>query len=164
MAWNADATHMPYAMHSEYLRRLFLRNDLTAGRYEVDGRPVVLSDIRAPLFLIGTTHDHVAPWRSVYKAGLYTLVDTTFLLAKGGHNTGIVSEPGHARRSYQVLARGRDAPHVDPDAWLAQAARREGSWWREWQAWLAAHSGAPAALPAMGTSLGEAPGEYVLQR
>jgi polyhydroxyalkanoate synthase len=164
MAWNADATRMPYAMHSEYLRRLFLRNDLTAGRYEVDGRPVVLSDIRAPLFAVGTTRDHVAPWRSAYKVDLYTHVDTTFLLASGGHNAGIVSEPGHDGRSYQVATRGRDVPHVDAEAWLAQTPRREGSWWPEWQQWLARHSGAPAAPPPMGAALGEAPGDYVLQR
>jgi polyhydroxyalkanoate synthase len=164
MAWNADATRMPYAMHSEYLRRLFLRNDLTAGRYEVDGRPVVLSDIRAPLFAVGTTRDHVAPWRSAYKVDLYTHVDTTFLLASGGHNAGIVSEPGHDGRSYQVATRGRDVPHVDAEAWLAQTPRREGSWWPEWQQWLAQRSGTPAAPPSMGAALGEAPGEYVLQR
>ena len=164
MAWNADATRMPYAMHSEYLRRLFLRNDLTAGRYEVDGRPVVLSDIRAPLFAVGTTRDHVAPWRSAYKVDLYTHVDTTFLLASGGHNAGIVSEPGHDGRSYQVATRGRDVPHVDAEAWLAQTPRREGSWWPEWQQWLAQRSGTPAAPPPMGAALGEAPGDYVLQR
>jgi polyhydroxyalkanoate synthase len=164
MAWNADATRMPYAMHSEYLRRLFLRNDLTAGRYEVDGRPVVLSDIRAPLFAVGTTRDHVAPWRSAYKVDLYTHVDTTFLLASGGHNAGIVSEPGHDGRSYQVATRGRDVPHVDAEAWLAQTPRREGSWWPEWQQWLAQRSGTPAAPPPIGAALGEAPGEYVLQR
>ncbi|HJS37133.1 MAG TPA: alpha/beta fold hydrolase [Burkholderiales bacterium] len=164
MAWNADSTRMPYAMHSEYLRSLFLRNDLTAGRYEVQGRPVALSDIDAPLFAVGTTRDHVAPWRSVYKVDLYTHVDTTFLLASGGHNAGIVSEPGHPGRSYQVASRGRDEPHVDADAWHAQTPRREGSWWPEWQGWLARHSGAPGAPPAMGNGLGEAPGEYVLQR
>jgi poly[(R)-3-hydroxyalkanoate] polymerase subunit PhaC len=164
MAWNADATRMPYAMHSEYLRRLFLRNDLTAGRYDVDGRPVALSDIRAPLFAVGTTRDHVAPWRSVYKAGLYTDADITFLLASGGHNAGIVSEPGRDGRSYQVATRRRDQPHLDPEAWSALTPRREGSWWPEWQGWLARHSGAPAAPPPMGAALGEAPGEYVLQR
>jgi poly[(R)-3-hydroxyalkanoate] polymerase subunit PhaC len=163
MAWNADATRMPYAMHSEYLRRLFLRNDLTAGRYEVDGRPVALSDIRAPLFAVGTTRDHVAPWHSVYKVGLFTDVDTTFLLTSGGHNAGIVSEPGHEGRSYQASTRGRDEPHLDPEAWAAQAPRREGSWWPEWQGWLARHSGAPAAPPGMGAALADAPGEYVLQ-
>ena len=163
MAWNADSTRMPYAMHSEYLRSLFLRNDLTAGRYGVEGRPVALSDIDAPLFAVGTTRDHVAPWRSVYKVDLYTHVDTTFLLTSGGHNAGIVSEPGHTGRSYQVATRGRDEPHMDAEAWHAQTPRREGSWWPAWQGWLAQHSGATAALPALGTALGDAPGEYVLQ-
>jgi polyhydroxyalkanoate synthase len=164
MAWNTDATRMPYAMHSEYLRRLFLRNDLAAGRYEVDGRPVALTDIRAPLFAVGTTRDHVAPWRSVYKVNLFTDSAVTFLLTTGGHNAGIASEPGHAGRSYQVMARLHDEPYVDPDAWVAQAPRHEGSWWPEWQLWLARHSSAPLAPPAMGNALGEAPGEYVLQR
>ena len=164
MAWNADATRMPYAMHSEYLRRLFLRNDLSAGRYEVQGRPVALTDIHAPLFAVGTTHDHVAPWRSVYKVNLFTDSAVTFLLTTGGHNAGIVSEPGHAGRHYQVMARMHDEPYVDPDAWVAQAPRHEGSWWPEWQLWLARHSSAPGVPPALGKALGEAPGEYVLQR
>jgi len=165
MAWNADATRMPYAMHSEYLRRLFLRNDLTAGRYEVDGRPVALTDIRVPLFAVGTTRDHVAPWRSVYKIGLNTDIDITFLLASGGHNAGIVSEPGRDGRSYQLSTRQHGEPYLDPDAWAAQTPRREGSWWPEWQRWLAQHSGAQdAPPPAMGAALCEAPGEYVLQR
>ena len=64
MAWNANLTRMPCRMHSEYLRRLFLRNELAQGRYEVDGRPVAVSDIRAPVFMVGTTGDHVAPWRA----------------------------------------------------------------------------------------------------
>ncbi|HEX7250555.1 MAG TPA: alpha/beta fold hydrolase, partial [Burkholderiales bacterium] len=164
MAWNADATRMPYAMHSEYLRSLFLRNDLSAGRYEVEGRPVALADIGAPLFAVGTTRDHVAPWRSVYKAALYTDSDMTFLLTTGGHNAGIVSEPGRAGRHYQVMAKLHDEPYMDPDAWMAQAPRHEGSWWPEWQLWLARHSSAPLAPPAMGKPLGDAPGEYVLQR
>jgi len=164
MAWNADSTRMPYAMHSEYLRHLFLRNDLSAGRYEVDGRPVALTDIHAPLFAVGTTRDHVAPWRSVYKVNLFTDSEVTFLLTTGGHNAGIVSEPGHEARSYQVAARMHDEPYVDPDAWVAQAPHHEGSWWPEWQLWLARHSSAPAAPPETGKALGVAPGEYVLQR
>src|ERR1700730_6816503 len=88
MAWNADLTRMPFRMHSEYLRRLFLRNDLATGRYVVDDRPVWFGDIRVPCFAVGTVTDHVAPWRSVYKIHLQECREVTFVLTSGGHNTG----------------------------------------------------------------------------
>jgi poly(3-hydroxyalkanoate) synthetase len=67
MAWNAEFTRMPYRMHSEYLHRLFLNNDLAAGRYTVDGHPLAILNLRAPIVAVGTERDHVAPWKSVYK-------------------------------------------------------------------------------------------------
>ncbi|WP_419914763.1 PHA/PHB synthase family protein [Hoeflea sp.] len=167
MAWNADTTRMPYRMHSEYLRRLFLDNDLAEGHYKVGGRPVTISDIRAPVFAVGTERDHVAPWRSVYKLNLLTDTEVTFVLTSGGHNAGIVSEPGHAHRHYRVATRDHDGLYVDPDAWVAANEPKDGSWWPELTAWLKAHSGAPVPPPAMGApqagyqSLGDAPGTYV---
>jgi polyhydroxyalkanoate synthase len=168
MAWNADATRMPYRMHSEYLRRLFLNNDLAAGRYMVADKPVALTDIRAPIFTVGTVRDHVAPWRSTYKINFLTDTDVTYLLTTGGHNAGIVSEPGHDHRGFQVMTRKADDRYIDPDAFLAQAPQKQGSWWPEWIAWLATQSGEPVDPPAMGAaayaSLGDAPGTYVLQQ
>jgi polyhydroxyalkanoate synthase len=168
MAWNADATRMPYRMHIDYLRGLFLHNDLAEGRYRADGKAIAVDDIRVPIFAVGTETDHVAPWRSVYKINLLADTDTTFVLTTGGHNAGIVTEPGHPGRAYRIATKGAHDPFVDADSWEATAPRRDGSWWTEWFAWLAAHSSAAAAPPPMGSPerglpvLGDAPGTYVL--
>jgi polyhydroxyalkanoate synthase len=170
MAWNADGTRLPYRMQSESLHRLFLRNDLFEGRYRAAGRPVSLGDIRVPVFMVGTVRDHVAPWRSVYKLNLVAETELTFLLTSGGHNAGIISEPGHRGRSFQVATRPAGAPYLDPGQWAAQTPRHEGSWWPAWQAWLARHSSGREQPPAMGAPargyppLDDAPGTYVLQR
>lgn len=114
MAWKADATRLPYRMHSEHLRQLFLNNDL-AGRYVVEGRPISLSDIHTPMFVVGTIRDHVAPWKSTYKIHFQVDADVTYLLTSGGHNTGIVAPPGEQGRSYQVKSKLAVAPYVGPD-------------------------------------------------
>lgn len=170
MAWNADATRMPARMHSQYLRRLFLNDDLSEGRYPVGGRPVSLSDIDTPIFCVATTQDHVAPWRSVFKLHYLTPAEITFVLTSGGHNAGIVSEPGRPRRHFQILRRAADANYVAPDAWLESAPRQEGSWWTAWLDWLQARSGKPVPPPASGAPergypvVADAPGEYVRQK
>jgi polyhydroxyalkanoate synthase len=163
MAWNADATRMPYRMHSEYLRHLFLNNDFAEGRYLVDGRPVALSDIRVPILAVGTEWDHVAPWRSTYKIHLLTDTEVRYLLTSGGHNMGIVSEVGAENRHYRALTRPADGRYVDPESWVDAAPLQAGSWWPELSRWLADRSGEPVAPPAMGASLGDAPGTYVLE-
>jgi polyhydroxyalkanoate synthase len=169
MAWNADATRMPYRMHSEYLRKLFLDNDLAEERFTVAGKPVALTDIRVPIFAVGTVSDHVAPWHSTYKINFQTDTEVTFLLTTGGHNAGIVSEPGHAGRSFQVMTRKPDDRYSGPDTFLAQAPRKAGSWWPDWVAWLAARSDAPVAPPPTGAPaagyapLVDSPGTYVLE-
>jgi polyhydroxyalkanoate synthase len=169
MAWNADATRMPYHMHAEYLRRLFLHNDLAEGRYRVGNRPVALTDIRTPIFAVGTTWDHVAPWRSTYKIHLQTDTDVTYLLTTGGHNAGIVSEPDHSGRSFQVATKHATDKYEDPETWQTVAPRQDGSWWPAWEKWLAGQSSGRGEPPPVGAPkrgypvLGEAPGTYVLQ-
>jgi len=170
MAWNADATRMPARMHSEYLRKLFLRNELAEGRYEVDGKPAALTDIRAPVFGVATQTDHVAPWRSVYKLHLILDTDVTFVLTSGGHNAGIVSEPGRKNRSYRIATKTEKDLYLNPDDWVNGAASEDGSWWPAWTQWLAQHSGQRVAPPPMGDPASrlhpvtKAPGTYVLMK
>ncbi|GAB4556305.1 MAG: alpha/beta fold hydrolase [Rhizobacter sp.] len=164
MAWNADVTRMPAVMHSEYLRRCYLGNEIAEGRFPVEGRPVTLTDIRQPMFVVGTEKDHVSPWKSVYKIHRLTDTDICFVLTNGGHNAGIVSEPGHANRHYAMHTRSADDPVLPPNLWVASAPRTEGSWWPAWHDWLLAQGSGrtvKARTPAPGDVLCDAPGEYV---
>ena len=167
MAWNADATRLPYRMHSEYLRRLYLNNELAAGHFRTDDKAVALTDIRAPIFAIGTVRDHVAPWRSTYKIIQQTDTDVSYLLTSGGHNAGIISEPGHLHHSYQMMTRRASDRYIDPDIFQRETQTKTGSWWPEWSNWLKNYSGEPTSPPAMGLPgqppLCAAPGTYVLQ-
>ncbi|HQT45633.1 MAG: poly-beta-hydroxybutyrate polymerase [Acidocella sp. 20-63-7] len=170
MSWNTDATRMPFRMHSEYLHWLFENNDLAEGRFIASGRKISLADIHVPFFVIGTETDHIAPWRSVYKLQLLNSGDFTFVLTSGGHNAGVVSEPGHRHRHYALLHRPAGGLYVAPEEWSGEANYQEGSWWPAWTGWLAAQSGAPVAPPEMGAPgagfvpLEAAPGQYILQR
>lgn len=168
MAWNADTTRMPFAMQSQYLRRLFLGNDLAQGRFEVDGNPVHVEDITAPVFALGTMTDHVAPWRSVFKVTRMFESDVTFVLTSGGHNAGVISEPGNNRRSFQVLDLKHGGVHPNPGSWSAEVKKISGSWWPAWTDWLAQHSGPQTTLPPARSQdhppLCPAPGTYVHQK
>lgn len=168
MAWNADGTRMPYAMHSQYLRHLFLNDDLAEGRYRVDGRTVSLMSLRQPMFVVSTERDHVAPWRSVHKIHLLTGAPIRFILTSGGHNAGIISEPGGRKRRFHQLDRPLDGPTFAPEEWLCRAELHQGSWWMAWLEWLDELSGTPVAPPTMGGTdpapLYDAPGRYVHER
>jgi polyhydroxyalkanoate synthase len=169
LAWNLDATRMPYRMQTEYLHRLFLNNDLFAGRWKVNGRTVSLGDIRLPIFAVATESDHVAPWQSVYKIKLIGDPDVTFVLTSGGHNAGIVSEPGHRNRHFRVARRDAGSNYVDPEQWYLTNPSQDGSWWPAWAQWLEQHDSGRGAVPSMGAArkgyppIGSAPGQYVLE-
>ncbi|MEZ5649324.1 MAG: alpha/beta fold hydrolase [Burkholderiaceae bacterium] len=171
MAWNADGTRMPWRMHSEYLYRLYLDNELATNEFPVEGRLIRLSDIRVPMFIVGTETDHVAPWKSVYKTdNLVRSDDFTFLLTSGGHNAGIVCGPVHPKRRFRIRTRRLVDPHLAPDDWLAAAELRQGAWWPTWQQWLVEHTNGETKPPAMGSPakgyaiVDDAPGQYVRQR
>ena len=166
LAWNADATRMSYKMHSEYLEKLYLHNDFIEGRFAVEGKRVAPESIKLPVFAVSTEEDHVAPWQSVYKIHLIApCEDITFVLTSGGHNAGIVSEPGHKGRSYHIHKTASGEPYLAPDRWLEVAQPKEGSWWLDWHDWLVERSDKEkiSSLP-VGKGLCAAPGTYVLQK
>ena len=178
MAWNADATRMPAAMHSEYLRGFYLENAFANGHWIVEGRPVSFTDVRVPVFAVGTEKDHVAPWRSVYKLRRLADTEVTFALTNGGHNGGIVSEPGHPRRRHRVATHQDLDRFESPDAWMERAPVIGDSWWESWRNWLMTRGSRSEVEPrqplraryplnnqvADKGALPEAPGRYVLMR
>jgi len=167
MAWNEDGTRLPYKMHTEYLQNCYMENNLAEARYEFDGSPICIGDITVPGFVLGTVTDHVAPWKSVYKALRLMNNELTFALTTGGHNAGIVSGPEHPRRKHQIATRAPGDLYCDPDRWAESTELVEGSWWPAWNDWLDWHTSGKSAPPAMGNAaaglvaLRAAPGEFV---
>ncbi|MCZ6831929.1 MAG: alpha/beta fold hydrolase, partial [Gammaproteobacteria bacterium] len=167
MSWNADGTRMPYLMHTEYLRQLYLENQLSRNKFKIGGRAISLSDIRVPLFVLGTETDHVAPWQSVYKFHHLTQGELTFALTSGGHNAGVISGPEHPRRRYRIHTRLSGDKYIDPDTWLEDMDVNPGSWWPVWDKWIDQRTTTQVKPPTMGASrkgykpLRDAPGEYV---
>jgi polyhydroxyalkanoate synthase subunit PhaC len=167
--WNSDATRIPRAAHSYYLRQMYVENNLAKpDALEIDGVPIDLGRITLDTYCVATSEDHIAPWRSVYAMTRLFGGPTTFRLGASGHIAGIISPPQKKKAVWWGTAPGTANP-PDPDAWLAAAPRHEGSWWPDWTAWLAQRSPAQIRSPeAPGSehypSLGDAPGTYVLER
>ena len=158
--WNNDATRMPCAMHSYYLRHMYRSNDLVKpNALEVAGTPLDVHAIDQPIYAIATREDHIAPWRSVYAITQLTAGPSLFRLANSGHIAGVVNPPGSKKAQYWAADENPPAP----EEWLAKATLREGSWWPDWYAWLGEQSGERVAPPqTKNPALAEAPGTYVL--
>ena len=163
VTWNADVTRLPATMHGQYLRRMYLRNELAIGKYSFRGDPISLRDIHIPMFVVGTEKDHVSPWKSVYKIHQLVSCDVTFVLTNGGHNAGILSEPGHAGRHFKMHSTKSLQPRLTPSDWLGEARSHDGSWWEQWSTWLQG-DGATRRASALKSGLCDAPGEYVMVR
>jgi len=167
MVWNTDLTRLPAVMHSQYLRDMYLGNKLAEHRYVFEGRTISLGDITLPVFAVGTVKDHVSPWHSVYKIHRLVSGEVTFVLTNGGHNAGIISEPGHAGRHFQIQTTKPEQNCPPPEVWQADAPRHEGSWWQAWHAWLVSKGSGKtvaARVPEADEALGAAPGQYVMVR
>jgi len=163
LAWNADSTRMPAAMHSFYLRNFYVDNKLSAGTLEIAGKRIDLSAIKAPTYVVSAINDHIVPWQSSYKTTGLVSGPVRFVLSSGGHIAGIVNPPG-PKAWYQV-APSDDALPATAAAWRESAERRSGSWWEDWATWSEEHSGPLQDPPGMGSErypvLADGPGSYV---
>lgn len=161
--WNSDATRMPAAMHSFYLRNMYQKNLLIQpGGITMKGVPVDLSKVKTPCYFLSCREDHIAPWMSTYKGAQNFGGPVRFVLAASGHIAGVVNPPESGKYNHFI----NDKRGADPAEWFANATEISGSWWPDWQHWVSAlHNeqvparvaGSTKAYPA----LGDAPGSYV---
>ncbi len=169
--WFHDGTRLPALMHSQYLRWLYLENRLAGGTLDAGGGLVNLRDVEAPLFAVGAERDHIAPWRSVFRAADLVSSESTLVLSGGGHNSAIVSPPGKSHAFYRIHSPDAAESRDERDSRMTHAPPTPGSWWPAWLRWLETHSSAGwVQPPAMGSRdrvrsrLDPAPGQYVLER
>jgi len=160
--WNSDSTRMPARMHSFYLRNMYIKNLLgVPGGIELAGVPIDLSRAKAPAYFISTAEDHIAPWQTTYRGARYLGGPVRFVLGGSGHIAGIVNPPSAKKYHYWT---NDDFPST-PEDWYEGATQHPGSWWEDWQRWIAAHNGderVPARTPA--SAIEDAPGSYAMLR
>ncbi len=159
--WNSDSTRMPYAMHSFYLRNMYMKNLLKEpGGITLAGVPIDLGKIRVPSYFISTIEDHIAPWKSTYLGAKRFAGPVRFVLGGSGHIAGIVNPPAANKYGYWT----NDTLAATADEWLAGATQHPGSWWTDWQQWITALDDrrVPARSPARGKlkPIEDAPGSY----
>jgi polyhydroxyalkanoate synthase len=163
--WNADSTNMPAAMHTFFMRNMYVHNRLSdPGGITLAGVPIDMSNVVTPSYILSTSEDHIAPWRTTYTTTNLLSGPVKFVLASSGHIAGVINPPDQKKYSYWTNYRHYD----DPDSWLEDAAEHKGSWWPDWAGWLKRHGGgtAPARTPGDGalTPVEAAPGTYVKER
>ncbi|MGB5081287.1 MAG: class I poly(R)-hydroxyalkanoic acid synthase [Burkholderiales bacterium] len=163
--WNADSTNLPGPMYCWYVRNTYLENALSdPGKTSVLGTPVDLGKVTVPAYVLATREDHIVPWRTAYRTTQLLCGEMRFVLGASGHIAGIVNPASKGKRSYW----SSDELKADPEAWLAAATEKTGSWWSDWSEWLARSGGRRVkarARPggAKFRPIEPAPGRYVKQ-
>ncbi len=159
--WNADTTRMPAKMHLFYLRECYLKNDLAKGEMVLGGKKLDLHDVKIPTYLQSSREDHIAPFKSVYKATKLFSGPSRFIVAGSGHIAGVINPP--SANKYQHWTNDDVSGSIDD--WWGKAAEHPGSWWPDWDKWLSKLSGdkVPARVPGDGKlkALEDTPGTYV---
>jgi polyhydroxyalkanoate synthase len=162
--WNSDATRMPAANHSFYLRNCYLENKLSRGEMVIGDEKLDVSKVTIPIYNLATREDHIAPAKSVFLGSKFFGGAVRFVLAGSGHIAGVVNPP--AKGKYQYWIGGK--PTGDLDSWLAKAKEHPGSWWLDWIEWIRKQGPAQVAARTPGGGklkpIEDAPGSYVRMR
>jgi polyhydroxyalkanoate synthase len=160
--WNSDATRMPAANHSFYLRNCYLNNRLTKGEMEIAGTKLDLRKVKVPVYNLATREDHIAPAKSVLYGSQFFGGSVKYVLAGSGHIAGVINPPGKAKYQYWT---GDKPEGSDVEAWMAKATEHPGSWWPDWLTWLKAIDAETVPARAIGggklKAIEDAPGAYV---
>lgn len=160
--WNSDATRLPAANHSFYLRNCYLHNKLTKGEMTFGNAPLDLHAIKIPVYNLATREDHIAPAKSVLYGSKFFGGPVRFVLAGSGHIAGVVNPPDKQKYHYWTGAKPRSS---NLEGWIAKATQHPGSWWPDWLAWLKSQDATEvsARVPGDGalTPIEDAPGSYV---
>ena len=163
--WNADATRMPAANHSFYLRNCYLSNRLSKGDMEIAGVTLDLRKVKVPVYNLATREDHIAPAKSVLYGSQFFGGPVSYVLAGSGHIAGVVNPPGKAKYQYWT---GPEPEGSELDKWLASAQEHPGSWWPHWFDWLKALGAEKVPARPVGGGkhkpLEDAPGSFVKVR
>jgi polyhydroxyalkanoate synthase len=163
--WNSDATRMPAANHSFYLRNCYLDNKLAKGKMEIAGVNLDLKKIKVPIYNLATREDHIAPARSVLRGSKLFGGPVRYVLTGSGHIAGVINPPAKKKYEYWL----GDPPKDDNlDAWIAKAKHHAGSWWPDWLTWIKDKDGKTVKARAPGGGklkpIEDAPGSYVKVR
>src|ERR1044071_1510139 len=147
LAWNSDATRMPAAMHSFYLRNFYVQNNFIKGKLTVRGETLDLNDVDQDLYVVAAINDHIVPWTASYATIKHVSGPARFVLSSGGHIAGIVNPPGP--KGWYLTA---DENPESPERWRAAAVRQQGSWWDDWAWWAGQRAGEKVPPPALGSA------------
>jgi len=159
--WNCDSTRMPAAMHSYYLRNMYMNNLLREpGALTLGGTKIDLAKVTTPAYFVSAIEDHIAPWKTTYAGTSLLGGKNRFVLSGSGHIAGMVNPPAANKYGYWT----NDKLPDQPDEWFANAKQHEGSWWRNWREWMTPYLGreVPARVPGKGKLkvIEAAPGTY----
>jgi polyhydroxyalkanoate synthase len=163
--WNNDTTRLPARLHADFLDLIGINPFVNAGQLEILGKPLDMRKLNLDSYVVAGVTDHITPWQGCYNTAKLYGERSTFVLANSGHIQSLINAPGNPKAVFWT----GPAQAVTAEEWLEHASKESGSWWPHWLSWVQNRSGEKRSASAkLGTAeippLGEAPGQYVMEK